>query len=57
MQEYRLKVVEDAVKSMKETLDRLDKSAGDHALKWLGIIASGIITVLIGFIAVKIGLK
>ena len=57
LQEYRLKIAEADIKTLKESIMRLEKSAGDKALKWLGVIASGILTVLIGFIAVKIGLK
>lgn len=35
----------------------LDKKAGTVALKWLGLIGGGILTILLGFIAVKLGLK
>ena len=57
LQEYRLKIVEDDIKTMKCSIDKLQKSPGDIALKWLGIIGGGIVTILLGFIAVKLGLK
>lgn len=57
LQEYRLSVVEQKVEKVQEKIIDLDKRAGNTALKWLGIIASSIITILLTFIAVKVGLK
>ena len=57
LQEYRLSVVEQKVEKAQEKIIDIDKRAGNTALKWLGIIASSIITILLTFIAVKVGLK
>nr|DAI76323.1 MAG TPA: hypothetical protein [Caudoviricetes sp.] len=40
-----------------EKVLKLDKKSGDAAIRWLGLIASGITTVLISYIAIKVGLK
>ena len=57
LQEYRITVIEDSVKELKDTVIELDKRAGNTALKWIGIIGGGIVTILLGFIAFKVGLK
>lgn len=57
LQEYRLSVVEKELGKNTEKLLKLDKKSGDAAIRWLGVIASGITTVLISYIAIKIGLK
>ena len=57
LQEFRIKQLEDVVKENTRKLTALEKQAGNTALKWLGIIGSGIITLLLGFIAVKLGMK
>lgn len=57
LQEYRLSVLEKQQKEMYISLSKLESRAGDTALKWLGIIGSGIVTILLGFIAVRVGLK
>lgn len=40
-----------------EKVQKLDKRNGDTAIRWLGVIASGIMTILISYIAIKVGLK
>ena len=40
-----------------EKVSKIDKRNGDTAVRWLGVIAGGIMTVLISYIAVKVGLK
>lgn len=57
LQEYRLSVLEKQQKDMHVLLSKLESRAGDTALKWLGIIGGGIVTILLGFIAVRLGLK
>lgn len=57
LQEYRLSVLEKQQKEMHISLSKLESRAGDTALKWLGIIGGGIVTILLGFIAVRLGLK
>lgn len=57
LQEYRLSVVEKELAKTAEKVTKLDKRNGDTAIRWLGVIVSGIMTVLISYIAVKVGLK
>ena len=57
LQEYRLSVVEKKLAETAEKVTKLDKRNGDTAIRWLGIIVSGIMTVLISYIAIKVGLK
>ena len=57
LQEYRISVVEQDLKDLQTDVIELDKRAGNTALKWIGIIGSAVITLLLGFIAVKVGLK
>lgn len=57
LQEYRISVVEEGLKDLQDSVIELDKRAGNTALKWIGIIGAGIVTILLGFIAVKVGLK
>lgn len=57
LQEYRIGVVEKQVQEMNASLVNLEKAAGNTAMKWLGIIGGGIVTILLSFIAVRLGLK
>lgn len=57
LQEYRLSVVEKKQEETARQVMKLDKRNGDTAIRWLGIIVSGIMTVLISYIAIKVGLK
>lgn len=57
LQEYRLSVVEKKQEETARQVMKLDKRNGDTAIRWLGVIVSGIMTVLISYIAVKVGLK
>lgn len=57
LQEYRISVVEKNQAATAEKVLKLDKRNGDTAIRWLGVIVSGIMTVLISYIAVKVGLK
>ena len=57
LQEHRLKVLEADMEKAKDRLIGLEMRAGNSALKWLGIIGAGIVTILLGYIAVKVGLK
>lgn len=57
LQEYRLSVVEKKLAETAGQVMRLDKRNGDTAIRWLGVIVSGIMSVLIGYIAIKVGLK
>ena len=57
LQEYRISVVEEGLKDLQDTVIELDKRAGNTALKWVGIVGTTLVTILVGFIAVKVGLK
>lgn len=57
LQEYRLSVVENKLAETARQVTKLDKRNGDTAIRWLGVIVSGIMTVLISYIAIKVGLK
>ncbi len=57
LQEYRLSVVEKKLAETAGQVMKLDKRNGDTAIRWLGVIVSGIMTVLISYIAIKVGLK
>ena len=57
LQEYRISVVEEGLKDLQDSVIELDKRAGNTALKWIGIIGTTLVTILLGFIAVKVGLK
>lgn len=57
LQEYRLSVVEKKLAETVEKVTKIDKRNGDTAIRWLGVIVSGIMTVLISYIAIKVGLK
>lgn len=57
LQEYRLSVVEKKQEETARQVMKLDKKNGDTAIRWLGVIVSGIMSVLIGYIAIKVGLK
>ena len=57
LQEYRISVVEQDLKELQTDVIELDKRAGNTALKWIGIIGSSIVALLLGYIAVKVGLK
>lgn len=57
LQEYRIKKLESDVEWLVKASHNLDKRTGETALKWLGIIGGGIISILLGYIAIKVGLK
>lgn len=57
LQEYRISVVEEGLKDLQDAVIEIDKRAGNTALKWIGIIGTTLVTILLGFIAVKVGLK
>ena len=57
LQEYRISVAEKSVKDLSAKVTVLEKRNGETAIKWFTIIGGGIVTILLGFIAVKLGLK
>lgn len=60
LQEYRLSVVEQSLLKLEKLQERviaLERKDGDKALKWFYVIGAGIITIMLGYIAVKVGLK
>lgn len=57
LSEYQLKEVQDQVKTLAGRVEALERRPGDTALKWLAMAMGCFLTILIGFIAVKIGLK
>lgn len=67
-QETRIGALEKAIDEMKSSfpaqideikkqLENQSKAAGNRALKWWEYVGAGVITLLLGYIAVKIGLK
>ena len=57
LQEYRLSCVEQDLKDLQTDVIELDKRAGNTALKWIGIVGTTLVTIMLGYIAVKVGLK
>ena len=57
LQEYRIKALETLTKDVNVRLGVLEKQAGNVAIKAVSFVAAGIGTILLGFIAVKVGLK
>lgn len=57
IQEHRLEQCEKTIDDIKERVHVLERGAGDTALKVAGIIGTGIVTMLLGYIAVKLGIK
>lgn len=57
LQEYRIKKLEGDVEWLVKASHNLEKKTGETALRWLGIIGSGIISILLGYIAIKVGIK
>lgn len=57
LQEYRIKALETLIKDVNTRLSVLEKQAGNMALKIVAFVGGGIGTLLLGFIAVKVGLK
>lgn len=57
LQEYRITELEQSMRLVKNKVEYLEGRAGNAALKWLGIIGGGIASILLGYIAVKVGLK
>ena len=57
LQEYRIKALETLIKDVNTRLTMLEKQAGNMALKIVAFVGGGIGTLLLGFIAVKVGIK
>ena len=57
LQEYRISVAEKSVKDLSAKVTVLEKRNGEAAIKWFTMIGGGIVTILLGYIAVKLGLK
>lgn len=57
IQEHRLEQCEKTIEDLKGRVHVLERGAGDTALKVTGIIGTGIVTMLLGYIAVKLGIK
>ena len=57
LQEYRISVAERSVKDLSAKVTVLEKRNGETAIKWFTIIGGGIVTILLGYIALKLGLK
>lgn len=55
--EKDIRMVQDDVVGIKNKISTIEKRNGDLALKWIGIIGSGIVSILLGYVAIKIGLK
>lgn len=57
LQEYRIGALEKQYGNLHDRIHALEHRAGNTAIKWIGIVGSGIATILLGYIAVKVGLK
>lgn len=57
LQEYRIAALEQMVGKMQDKIIALEHKSGNLAVKILAWIAGGIGTILLSFIAVKVGLK
>lgn len=57
LQEYRIAALEQAAGKMQDKLIMLEHKSGNLAVKVLAWIAGSIGTILLTFIAVKVGLK
>ncbi|MBQ9238469.1 MAG: hypothetical protein IJ191_04030 [Treponema sp.] len=64
LQEVRIAQVEkdthnlqNDISDVKLKVGALEKRGGDIALKWVGIIGGGIVSILLGYIAIRLGLK
>lgn len=57
LQEYRIAALEQAFGKIQDRIAGLERKSGNFATKVLMWIAGGIGTILLSFIAVKVGLK
>lgn len=57
VQEFRLERVEKDLSDLQSRTLALEKSTGEKAVKIIGAIGGTIMTILLSFIAVKIGIK
>lgn len=57
LSEYKLDELQEQVKGLAVRIEALERKPGDTALKWIATAAGCCLTLLIGYIAVKIGLK
>ena len=55
--EKDIRMVQEDVAGIKNKISTIEKRNGDLALKWIGIIGSGVVSILLGYVAIKIGLK
>lgn len=55
--EYMLKEIKDKLANIQSRVEFLERKPGDTALKWIATAAGCCLTILLGYIAVKIGLK
>ena len=57
LSEYQINEMKDQVKTLSGRVEALERKPGDTALKWLAVAMGCVLTIVISFIAVKIGLK
>lgn len=57
LQEYRLKQVEGTLEHIVKRVEVLEKSTGEKAMKIIATVGGGIVTILLSYIAVKVGVK
>lgn len=57
LSEYKLKEVHAMCQDLNSRVSVLERQPGDTALKWAGMAIGSLLTILIGYIAVKIGIK
>lgn len=57
LQEYRLSVAEQDVKELKKEVSKIKAIPGNKAQMWVDTVTKFLITGVLSFIAVKVGLK
>lgn len=57
LQEYRLKQAEGTLEHIVKRIEVLEKSTGEKAMKIIATVGGGIVTILLSYIAVKVGVK
>lgn len=50
-------MLEARVKDCEEDIQHMHNEKGSNAVKWIDYIVKGILTILLGFVAIKVGLK
>lgn len=54
---YRMGNLETSVKSINEKLDEQESAKEKDVKSWITFILQGVLTILLGYVAIKLGLK